>query len=172
MGMDYETVQNMFLEGQIPMFFQGDWVSGDCELEGSAVQGKIKAVHFPYIKGKEKFRNDFLGGSVDSFMVSANTKYPKESTMVLEYLVEELSSEGAKMGVNLPVYKADIDLSNLNRVTKQIVDLTNDATGFSLAWDTFLVGEDTELHLDLVQELFAGLISPQEFANKMQTINE
>ena len=124
MGMNYETVQSMFLEGQIAMFFQGDWVSGDCELDDSAVKGKIIATHFPYIEGKEQFKYDFLGGSVDSFMVSANTKYPKEAVMVLEYLAEELSSQGAVMGVNLPVYQADIDLSGLNRVTRQIVDLT------------------------------------------------
>ncbi|QEN04916.1 extracellular solute-binding protein [Thiospirochaeta perfilievii] len=172
MGMDYEGAQNMFLQGEIPMFFQGDWVSGDCELDDSPVKGKIVVKHFPYIKGHEEFKYDFLGGSVDSFMISANTKYPKEATEFLQFLVEELSTEGAKEGINLPVYKADIDLTSVNRVTRQIIDLTKDATGFTLAWDTFLVGEDAELHLDLVQEMFAGMITPEEFSSKMQTINQ
>ncbi len=172
MGMDYEGAQNMFLQGQIPMFFQGDWVSGDCELDSSAVKGKVVARHFPYVKGHEDLKYDFLGGSVDSFMVSADTEYPAEATEFLQFLVEELSTEGAKEGINLPVYEADIDLSKLNRVTKQIIDLTKDATGFTLAWDTFLVGEDTELHLDLVQEMFAGMKTPVEFSTEMQTINQ
>ncbi|MGL1893461.1 MAG: extracellular solute-binding protein [Spirochaetaceae bacterium] len=172
MGMDYEGAQNMFLEGQIPMFFQGDWVSGDCELDDSAVKGKIVATHFPYVKGHEDLKYDFLGGSVDSFMISANTKYPKDAARFLEFLAVELSTQGAQEGVNLPVYSGDIDLANLNRLTKQIIELTKDATGFTLAWDTFLVGEDTELHLDLVQEMFAGMKTPEEFSAAMQTINE
>lgn len=172
MGMDYEGAQNMFLQGQIPMFFQGNWVAGDCELDTNAVKGKVVARHFPYVKGHEDLKYDFLGGSVDSFMISSNTEHKEAAVKFLEYLAVELSDLGALEGMHLPVYKTDLDTSKFDRITKQIVDLTGDATGFTLAWDTFLVGDDAELHLDLVQEMFAGLKTPEEFSAAMQTINE
>jgi raffinose/stachyose/melibiose transport system substrate-binding protein len=171
MGMNYDEILALFTNGQIPMLFQGDWVAGDCELEDSAVKGKIIATHFPYIEGSSASPHDFLGGALDSFMISANTKHKEEAIRALEFLCETQSRLVFKEGMGLPVYKGDLDLSKTNRLTRQIVELSNEATGFTLAWDTFLVGEDTELHLDLVQELFANLITPAEFSATMQTIN-
>ncbi len=172
MGMNYDEILALFTNGQIPMLFQGDWVAGDCELEDSAVKGKIIATHFPYIEGSTASPRDFLGGALDSFMISANTKHKKEAVRALEFLCETQSRLVFKEGMGLPVYKGDLDLSGTNRLTRQIVELSNEATGFTLAWDTFLVGEDTELHLDLVQELFAGVKTPAEFSAEMQTIND
>lgn len=172
MGMNYDEFKALFLAGQIPMVFQGDWLAGECELDDSAVKGKIIATHFPSIEDSTASPRDFLGGALDSFMISANTKYPEEAVRALEFLCQAQSEIGFKEGMGMPVYKTDIDPSQTNRLTQQIVELSSEATGFTLAWDTFLTGADTELHLDLVQELFAGLISPEEFSAQMQTINQ
>ncbi len=172
MGMNFDEFKALFLEGQIPMIYQGDWVAGECELEDSAVKGKIVATHFPAIEGSSASPRDFLGGALDSFMVSANTKHKEEAVRALEFLCETQSRLCFQEGMGLPVYKGDLDLSSTNRLTRQIVELSGEGTGFTLAWDTFFTGEDTELHLDLVQELFAGIITPAEFSEKMQTINQ
>jgi len=171
MGMNYDEYKALFLAGQIPMVFQGDWLAGECELADSAVKGKIVATHFPAIEGSSASPKDFLGGALDSFMISADTKHPQEAIRALEFLCQTQSEIGFREGMGMPVYKTDIDPSQINRLTQQIVELTGEATGFTLAWDTFLTGQDTELHLNLVQELFAGLISPEEFTSQMQTIN-
>jgi len=171
MGMNYDEYKALFLAGQIPMVFQGDWLAGECELEDSAVRGKIVATHFPAIEGSSASPKDFLGGALDSFMISADTKHPEEAIQALEFLCLTQSEIGFREGMGMPVYKTDIDPSQTNRLTQQIVELTGEATGFTLAWDTFLTGQDTELHLNLVQELFAGLVTPEEFSSQMQTIN-
>ena len=172
MGMNFDEFKALFLAGRIPMIYQGDWVAGECELEDSLVKGKIVATHFPAIEGSSASPKDFLGGALDTFMVSANTEYKEEAVRALEFLCEYQSKAGFEAGMGLPVFKGELDLSNTNPLTAQIVELAKEATGFTLAWDTFFTGQDTELHLDLVQELFAGIITPTEFSAQMQTINE
>ena len=172
MGMNFDEFKALFLAGRIPMIFQGDWVAGECELEDSLVKGKIVATHFPSLTGSSASPHDFLGGALDTFMVSAKTKHKEEAVRALEFLCEYQSIAGFEEGMGLPVFKGELDTSKTNPLTAQIVDLANEATGFTLAWDTFLTGQDTELHLDLVQGLFAGIVSPEEFCSQMQTINE
>jgi len=172
MGMNFDEFKALFLAGRIPMIYQGDWVAGECELEDSLVKGKIIATHFPAIEGSAASPKDFLGGALDTFMVSANTKHKEEAVKALEFLCEYQSTAGFEAGMGLPVFKGELDFSKTNPLTAQIVGLAKEATGFTLAWDTFFTGQDTELHLDLVQELFAGMISPVEFSAQMQTINE
>lgn len=172
MGMNFDEFKALFLAGRIPMIYQGDWVAGECELEDSLVKGKIVPVHFPAIDGSSASSKDFLGGALDTFMVSANTPHKEDAVRALEFLCEYQSKAGFEAGMGLPVFKGELDFSKTNPVTAQIVELANEATGFTLAWDTFFTGQDTELHLDLVQELFAGMITPEEFSAQMQTINE
>lgn len=172
MGMNFDEFKALFLAGKIPMIYQGNWVAGECELEDSKVKGKIVVTHFPSIEDSSASPYDFLGGALDTFMVSANTEHKEEAVRALEFLCEYQSKAGFELGMGLPTFKGELDMSKTDAVTAQIVELANDATGFTLAWDTFFTGEDTELHLDLVQELFAGLITPEEFSAQMQTINE
>lgn len=172
MGMNFDEFKALFLAGRIPMIYQGDWVAGECELEDSLVKGKIVATHFPALPGSSASPRDFLGGALDTFMVSAKTEHREEAVRALEFLCEYQSKAGFEEGMGLPVFKGELDTSKTNPLTAQIVALANEATGFTLAWDTFLTGQDTELHLDLVQGLFAGIVTPEEFCRKMQTINE
>lgn len=174
MGMDYDAVQAVFLAGQIPMLYVGDWLAGECELDSSAVKGKINVIDFPYIEGKEEFKNHGLGGAVDSFFVSASTRYPVEATRFLEFLVNEMSFEGARIGRNFPAYnhKRYIDISKANRVRKQVAQIAKERTGFTLSWDTILPLKGREIHLEGVMELFTGAITAEEFSEKMQRINE
>jgi raffinose/stachyose/melibiose transport system substrate-binding protein len=172
MAMNFDESKALFLAGKIPMYYQGDWVAGECELEDSLVKGKIIATHFPAIEGSAASPADFLGGALDSFMVSANTPHKEEAVRALEFLCEYQSRVGFEEGMGLPVFKNGLDYSNTNPLTAQIVELTQDATGYTIAWDTSLSGQDADLHLNLVQELFAGIITPEEFSAQMQTINE
>ena len=53
----------------------------------------------------------------------------------------------------------------------EINKLTDSATGYVLAWDTFLQGTAIDAHYNLLQELIGGKITPEEFAKKMQEAN-
>jgi len=172
LGLGWDDMRELFKQGQIPMMFQGTWLTGELEMDDCPVKGKVVARKFPVIEGASGTGTEYLGGSVDVFMVSANTKHKNEAVRALEYICQFLSEDGFTEGIGLPVYKGGADLSQMDRLTVQASKLVEDSTGFVLAWDTFLVGADAQLHLNLVQEIFAGVLTPESFVEKMQNINE
>lgn len=172
LNLTREASEKLFIQGKVPMYFSGSWVAGFVEKEGSPVKGKIIAKRFPLVEGGQGNTDEFLGGAVDSFMVSARTNHKQESVKVIKYLAENMSREAYLAGGGLPCWKATIDTRKVNPLTLQIVDLVKNAKGFVLAWDTFFSGSDADNHLDLVQEIFAGTITPEQFAKEMQKINQ
>ena len=172
LGLTRDESEAVLIQGQVPMYYNGSWVAGSLEKDGSPVQGKIVAKKFPMVEGGKGNSDEFLGGSIDTFMVSANTKYPKEAALAVKYICENMSREAYLAGGNLPSWKVNVDKSKINPLMLQIVDLTKNAKGFVLAWDTFLVGAEADVHLNLIQEIFAGMTTPEKFAKEMQKLNQ
>lgn len=172
MGLNYDEFMASFKQGEIPMILQGTWAAGEMEMDEYPVKGKIVAKKFPVIEGAKGDAKEYLGGSIDVYMVNAETEHKAEAVQALEYICREMSREGFLQGIGLPVYKADYDKTKIDRLTLEAAALVEDSTGFVLAWDTFLVGEDAQVHLDLVGDIFAGVKTPEEFVKQMQTVNE
>ncbi|TCL71571.1 carbohydrate ABC transporter substrate-binding protein (CUT1 family) [Hydrogenispora ethanolica] len=172
LGLTHDEAQAVFLNGQVPMYYQGSWEAGTFEREGSPVQGKIVAMRFPAVEGGKGTQDEFLGGAIDTFMVSANTKYPRQAATAVKYICENMSREAYLAGGNLPTWKVNVDKSKINPLLAQVAELTKSAKGYVLAWDTFLVGSEADAHLNLVQEIFAGMTTPEQFAKGMQKLNQ
>ena len=171
MGMNYDEMTTLFGLGEIPMVYQGNWLAGQLEGEESPVKGKIVVVNFPVVEGGNGAITDFLGGSVDIYMASNNTEYKEEVAEALQYICLNYSKDGFEDGKGVPVFDDEFDETKVDRLSLDIFELTKQATDYVLAWDTFLEGSAAETHLDLVQEVFAGMISPEEFCQEMQKLN-
>ncbi|MCK5130303.1 MAG: extracellular solute-binding protein, partial [Clostridiales bacterium] len=161
MGLNYDEFMASFKQGEIPMVYQGSWEAGEMVMEEYPVNGKVVPIKFP------SENNAYLGGCIDIYMVSADTEYKEEAVRAVEYIAQNMSSGSLAAGIGLPVYKGELDESSIDAVTKEILNLTSDADGLVLAWDTFLTPDDAQLHLDLCQELFAGVKTPAEFVAGM-----
>lgn len=172
MGMTRDESEAEFMQGKIAMYYNGSWAAGMFESEDSPLKGKVVAAKFPAIDGGQGNINEFLGGSVDTFMVNSGTKNKDEAAKIVKFITENMSREGYLAGIGLPVWKAEFDSSKVNPLVAQIADLIKDATGFTLWWDVYLEGQDAETHKNLVQEIYAGLITPEKFAAEMQKLNE
>ena len=60
------------------MYYMGNWVANKFEENDSLVKGKVIYKNFPL----QIFQNDFsgfLGGCIDTFMISQNTNYKNQS---------------------------------------------------------------------------------------------
>lgn len=171
MGITRDESEAIFITGTIPMYYNGSWVATILESEDSAVKGKVRVMNFPIVNGGAGEANEWIGGIVDTFMVSANTQYPDESVQFLKYLTEYMSNEGYKVGAGLPTWKTTvIDESSINPLLKDVVDMTKSATGIVPPWDVYLEGHQAEMHKNLVAELMAGKITPEEFSAKMEAL--
>lgn len=172
LGLGAEESQEEFYMGMIPMYFGGSWVSSGCDSDENDIQGKIKAVPMPTVDVGKGGINSFSGGAIDMMMINANTKYPEMAYEFAVGVTKYMSEEAYKIGDSLPAWKVDVDESEISPTLKQVQDLTKNADGYVLAWDTFLTGAAIDTHYQLLQGLIAGTTSPKEFAEEMQAAME
>lgn len=172
MALSADEAQMEFYMGKVPMYYSGSWTAADCENPENLIQGKIDVVPMPAVDGQKGDVTQFSGGAIDCYMINSKTEHPDEAVAFAIALTEYQSNEGYKLGDGVTAWKSEIDDSEVNPVLVEINKLTDSATGYVLAWDTFLQGTAIDAHYNLLQELVGGTITPEEFAAKMQEANE
>ncbi len=173
LGIDYDESGALFLTGQAAMYYMGSWFAGDIVGENSTVGDKVVARPFPTIQGGNGGVNEFLGGAIDGLCVSQNAQDKDASAQVVKYLMEQVAINLTEAGAGIPTWKVSgVETGDPNPITLQILDFISNATGYVLAWDTFLSGADADDHKNMVAEIFGGQLTPADFAQKMQAMNE
>lgn len=172
LGLTRDESEVPFIQGQIPMYYNGSWVAGSIEKDDSPTKGKIIAMNFPALTDGKGDKDEILGGSVDCFMVNANTKYKDEAAKAVKFISEAFAKHGYELGAAIPAWKVSVDESKISPLTKQISGIIQKSKGNVIWWDTYLSGADADTHKDLVAKLFGKQITPEEFAKQMQVINK
>jgi len=175
MALTKDESEASFKQGKVAMYYMGNWAAGQWNEADSSIKGKVVCKNFPSIKDAAGDPDGFLGGSIESFMVSSRSDVKEEAVKAVKYISQKMSDYSAKEGYGLPVWKSEDDKSELldeeDDINAQIFELVEDSTGFVLAWDTFLEGADADVHKSLVAEIFAGTKTPEQFAEEMQKLN-
>ncbi|OPJ59861.1 extracellular solute-binding protein [Clostridium oryzae] len=169
-GLTRDESEVPFYEGKIPMYFNGSWTIGNIMKADSKIKDKIDIIKFPSLSDKSDM-NDYTGGASEIFTVNANTKYKKESVTALKYISENLSKELYLAGAGLPVYKDKVDDSKIDSLTKKLVSMTQNAKTYTLWWNTYLDGQDSQLYMNESAKLFAKQITPEQYVKDLQTMN-
>lgn len=170
MGLTRDESNAAFTQGNIAMYFGGNFEAAQYDADTSAVKGKIEAVPFPTVEGGKGDPKQYIGGGSDCLLIPANTKHKDEAVKAVKYLAQTLSSEGYLTGAGLPMWKYDdVDESKIDPLTQQIMkNIVNGSTGSVPAWDIFLTGDKAQIHKDLVAQIFGKSITGDEFAKQMQ----
>ncbi len=170
-GISNDEAEVPFYDGKIPMMFKGSWAAGKADAKDSKVAGKIGAISFPAIPDGKGNAKQFTGGAVDAVMINANTKNKDEAVKFQMYFAENFAKESYLLGAAMPAWKSEnVDKSKLPATLVKVVDLTKDAEGFTIWWDTLLAGKDTETYLNALQELFMGTKTPEKFVDSLQSM--
>lgn len=173
LGLDYNEGGALLLQEKAAMYYMGNWFAGDIAGHDSDIIDKITVTRFPTVDGTKGANTEYLGGSIDGLCVSQDTKNKEAATTVAKYLMEQVSRNLAEAGEGLPTWKTDDVVSTkTNPVVSQIKELITNSTGYVLAWDTFLAGADADDHKNYVAELFGEMLTAEEFASRMQAMNE
>lgn len=172
MGLSYDEGNALFLQGKIPMYYMGNWFAGNITGDDSLVKDNIVCKKFPMLADGKGTATEYLGGAIDGFCVNKDSKVTDAAVKVAKYFAEGMAKDLASTGDGLPTWNVPAGSGQINPITQQIMDLSKDANGFVLAWDTFLEGAASEKHKDLVAEIFGSKIAPDDFAKEMQKLNE
>ena len=171
-SMSYDEMLGAFNAGSGAMMYQANWVNAGIEEDSSQTKGKVESVIFPtFADGKGK-STEIFGGGQDGFYVSKSTKNPKEAVQFLTYMSEELGRQGYLVGAGLPCWTTDgLDTSKLSDLDKENSKMLDSATSFVTWWDNILPADSAETHKNLIAELLASKITPEEFCKQMSQVN-
>lgn len=170
-SMSYDEMLGAYNAANGAMMFQANWVNNGIEADTSKTKGNVEAIIFPvFADGKGK-ATEFFGGGQDGYYVSNSTKHPKEAVEFLVYLSQELGRRGYLAGAGLPCWNTDgLDTSSLSTLDTTNAKMLESATSFITWWDNILPADSAETHKNLIAELLAEKITPEEFCKQMSQV--
>ncbi len=172
MDLTRDEAEEDFKHGRAAMYYNGSWLAGSLEEIGCPVKGKVTARNFPVLEDGGGDSNGFLGGAIDTFMISINTKHKEEAASALKAIDESFCRESYLSGAGIPAWKVEVDETQVNPLAVDISKMLKNSSGFVLAWDTFLTASEAQTHINLVADIFAGRLGPDEFTAEMQKLNK
>ena len=173
LSINWDEGVQKFAQGGAAMLFNGTWVTGIISDPNVPVAGKIELRAFPAIGGQ--YDNDLFGGCFECFCISASVKDTDTAYKAISYLSKKMSYESLINGNGLPAWKTDSsdDISYLDPLVQQQLNLLNQGKDMCLWWDTVLGGKKADIHKALVMKLVTKEITPEEYCKQMQDqVNE
>ena len=172
LSMSYSEMVDGFAAGQGAMIFQANWVHPTFEDEEAVTNGKVKATAFPIFEDGKGTATEFSGGGTDGYYINAKTKHPKEVAEYLAYLSEKIGREGYLDNAGLACWDvSDLDTSSVSTLAKESAALMETGTSYITWWDNILPADSSEDYKNLVAELLALKITPEQFAERMSKLN-
>ncbi|MDV4149327.1 extracellular solute-binding protein [Clostridium sp. AL.422] len=164
--LNRDELEMKFKNGEVAMYYTGNWFIGD--LESSLVKDDIVIGNFP---GSETNSDTsiFMGGPNDHLMISNECEYKEEAFEAIKFISQRVSEEFLEFGAGLPVWEDIEEDEGINRLSKELKELTSDSTYF-LYWDIYLGEEKGDIHKKLVDRLINDEITPEEFAEIMSNL--
>ena len=155
-----------FYAGKAGMYFTGSWMGGSIMTDAEN-PADFSVTPIPVINDKNAKITDFMGGGADSLMVAASTP---DADLAAEFAFEVtkgISKYAYLSGAGIPAWKVNYDDSEVPELTKKVTEYANSATSFTLWFDTLLESEDAGEYLSLLQKLYLGSITPEDFQKEM-----
>ena len=165
-GLSNDEAVQPFLDGQAAMFFTGSWLGGDINTR-SYDKEAFGVAPIPVVNSDNATLGDFMGGASDTIMVAKSTKYPEVACDAAFEIAKYISKNAYLEGVAIPAWNIDYDDSAVEPMTKEIAGYTTKANSFTLWFDTLLPAEDANKYLELLQQLYSGGITPEDYVKAM-----
>jgi len=168
LGLTYPDEAALFGNGEAAMELMGQWgppVAADSSANGE-IPANIVWCSFPVVEGGAGDPGDVLGGG-DGFAVGANA--PDATVDFLRFLTsQDAQRKTAAVGMS-PVTVKGLDEETIDSEwQQQIVDARNNASYFQLYYDQFLPPAVGGAVNDAVQQIFAGVATPEDAAAQIE----
>lgn len=168
-GLDYDVgaSRRLMYSGKAAMTLMGTWESSSFKNENPEFFKKVDFFAFPSIPGG-KGSNGVVGSVGNNFYsVASACKTPEAAFGLIKSFVDDQAVAERLADKRItPIKGLKIDDPNLQRVMK----LVSDAPTVQLWYDQELPPQLGELHKDTVQALFGLSMTPEEAAQKMETL--
>lgn len=165
-GLSNDEASALFYNGTVPMYITGSWMGGSI-MTDAANPGDFDVAPIPVINSSNAKITDFMGGASDTLMVAASSKNTDAAAKAVFEISKSVSKYAYLSGAGIPAWKVDYDDSVVNPITAKVAQLAGNATSFTLWFDTLMEADDAQEYLALLQELYVGNITPEDFTAAM-----
>ena len=122
---------------------------------------------FPVIDTEKSSLYQMIGGPNDTLAVTATAVDPALCAKAAFDLGCIVSREGNLNGAGMPTWAVDYDTSNVNKLSVEVGDMVALSDGMVLFGDNILSADAANTYLDILEQLFAGDLDGQGFADSM-----
>jgi len=165
-GLTNDEASADFYAGNVAMYTTGSWMAGSIQRDAENPED-FGVMPVPVLNEDNARITDFMGGPSDTLMASASSANPDLAAAAVFELTKAISQYSYLDGAGIPAWKIDYDDSSVNALTKEVADYAANATSFTLWYDILMEAEDASEYLALLQELYMGYITPEEFTKAM-----
>ncbi len=165
-GLSNDEASASFYAEQVPMYFTGSWMGGSIMTDAAAPEN-FSAAPIPVGNSANAALTDFMGGGSDTLMVAASTKNPDLAAAAAFEITKGVSKYAFLSGAGIPAWNVDYDASTVPAITQEVAKLATSATSFTLWFDTLMTSDDAGEYLSLLQALYTGDVTAQEFVESM-----
>lgn len=163
---DYTTAKNMFLNGEVPMYWMGTWETPsftDDKLP-EKLKGKVGYFYLPSTTGAKTGNNEFFGNSGIGFGC-AKASFNGVTKEFVEYLINNYSDIYVAKQQMSPI---KFTIKDKSKFSDLFLSIKNDADNygqeFAKPWDTLLDADTNTVMGDQVVKLAMGSVTPEQFA--------
>ena len=171
---DYGAARNLFGQGAAAMYMMGSWELGlatDANFPEEFRQN-VRAFKIPVIAGEKGEVDQLMAWFGGNYVINAQTKHPELAVEYVKYLAERVGALTWEKQAAFPAVKIQAG-ENDTPLAKDLLQIGADAKATSgpacLDLSTPQFKEDNQ---KFIQELIAGLITPEEFAQKLDAAAE
>lgn len=166
---DYGAARNLFGQGAAAMYMMGSWELGLATDKNfsEAFRKNVRVFKIPVLKGGKGNIDDLFAWFGGNYVINSQTKHPELALEYVTYLADHLAPLTWQRQASFPAQKVQAG-QNDTELAKDLLRIGAEAKTTSgpacLDRSTPQFKEDNQ---KFIQELIAGLITPQKFTEKL-----
>lgn len=173
-AMDHETARNMFIAGEVPLFYaqlaEIRIINGDTTAAGSGAQFEYDFFNFPSIAGGKGDQTG-LTGAPEGFMLSSKAKNPAEAELFLKFILSKESGEKmTKQASELSCVKGAVNETSASPAQIAATDMIMSATSSVPWYDNAVEASIGDAFMRGGQSLVIGDMTAEEVMKNVQDI--
>ena len=165
-SLNTDEAYQYFVNGTCPMWLMIDSL-GNTVLSSMENPDDYGVVRFPVINDNAAI-TDVMGGSGEIYCVFAGTRYPDEAANAVFEIIKNVAKYSQESGIAMSIWNGDALDEDSPEYLKMNQEFKSELTSSMLWWDTTMTADDAQEYLGLLQELYTGNITSEEFCDAME----
>jgi raffinose/stachyose/melibiose transport system substrate-binding protein len=166
-GLSNDEAKGPFMNEQAAMYLMGSWELPNYTTNEDVPQefrDSIGFFKFPTVEDGKGDLNSFVGGPGVGLFVAEDSDVKEEAKKFAAFFVEKWGARAVTEAGVIPATKVDTASIDLPQMYIDVLNELSDATNITLYADVQMSAGVAQEHLNMIQSLFGGQVSPEEFA--------